>query len=79
MVPDGAIADRLRADSIEFRRLEEAHHQLDRELHQLQRRHVLTPAEEMHKRDLQKEKLAKKDHMADLIRRYRDQSLSVTA
>lgn len=79
MVPDGAIVDQLRATSIEFRQLEEAHHQLDSELNELQRRHVLTPAEELHKKQLQKEKLAKKDQMADLIRRFRDRDVSAAA
>lgn len=75
MVPDGAIVDRLRATSIEFKQLEAAHHRLDHVLNDLQRRHVLTPAEELQKRQLQKEKLAKKDRMADLIRQHRDEPL----
>lgn len=75
MVPDGAIVDRLRATSIEFKQLEAAHHRLEHELNDLQRRHVLTPAEELQKRQLQKEKLAKKDRMADLIRQHRDEPL----
>ncbi len=79
MVPDGAIADQLRANSIEFRQLEEAHHRLDVELNDLQRRHVLTPSEEVLKKQLQKEKLAKKDQMAALIRRFRDRDLSTAA
>ena len=75
MVPDGAIAEQLRATSIEYRQLEEAHHRLDAELSELQRRHVLTPAEELLKKQLQKEKLSKKDQMADMIRRRRDQEV----
>ena len=62
------IAERLRQSSLEFRELEEAHHRLDLELIQLQKRHVLTPAEELTMKDLHKEKLAKKDKMAELIR-----------
>ncbi len=76
MVPDGAIAEQLRATSIEYRELEEAHHRLDTELNELQRRHVLTPAEEIQKKQLQKEKLSKKDQMAEMIRRHRDKTLS---
>ncbi len=79
MVPDGAIAEQLRATSIEFRQLEEAHHRLDHELNELQRRHVLTPAEELLKKQIQKEKLAKKDQMADLIRRFRERDVSAAA
>ena len=69
------IAERLRQSSQEFRELEEAHHRLDLELIQLQKRHVLTPAEELTMKDLHKEKLAKKDKMAELIRVHRDHEL----
>ena len=69
------IAERLRQSSHEFRALEEAHHRLDLELIQLQKRHVLTPAEELTMKDLRKEKLAKKDKMAELIRVHRDHEL----
>jgi uncharacterized protein YdcH (DUF465 family) len=69
------IAERLRQSSHEFRVLEEAHHRLDLELIQLQKRHVLTPAEELSLKQLHKEKLAKKDKMAELVRVCRDHEL----
>jgi uncharacterized protein len=69
------IAEQLRQSSHEFRVLEEAHHRLDLELLQLQKRHVLTPAEELALKDLHKEKLAKKDKMAELIRVWRNHEL----
>jgi uncharacterized protein len=69
------IAEQLRQSSHEFRALEEAHHRLDLELLQLQKRHVLTPAEELAMKDLHKEKLAKKDKMAELIRVWRNHEL----
>lgn len=75
MISDGSIAERLRQSNTEFRELEESHHRLDAELNELQKRHVLTPAEEVLKKQLQKEKLLKKDKMAELIRVYRDQEL----
>ncbi len=75
MLTDSMIAERLRQSSHEFRVLEEAHHRLDLELIQLQKRHVLAPAEEQSLKHLQKEKLAKKDKMAELIRIYRDHEL----
>ena len=77
MLTDSMIAERLRQSSHEFRVLEEAHHRLDLELIQLQKRHVLTPAEEQSKKQLHKEKLAKKDKMAELIRVCRDHELQV--
>jgi uncharacterized protein len=75
MLTDSMIAERLRESSHEFRALEEAHHRLDLELIQLQKRHVLTPAEELSMKQLHKEKLAKKDQMAELIRFSRDHDL----
>jgi len=77
MLTDSMIAERLRQSSHEFRVLEEAHHRLDLELIQLQKRHVLTPAEELSMKSLQKEKLAKKDKMAELIRICRDHEFQV--
>jgi hypothetical protein len=75
MLTDSMIAERLRKSSHEFRVIEEAHHQLDLELIQLQKRHVLTPTEELSMKQLHKEKLAKKDKMAELIRVCRDHEL----
>ncbi|GMV51348.1 MAG: hypothetical protein UZ03_NOB001001931 [Nitrospira sp. OLB3] len=66
-----AITEQLRESNVEFRALEESHHRLDAQLADLQRRHVLTPAEEVLKKQLQKEKLATKDKMAELIRSFR--------
>lgn len=71
MLTDNAIVERLRESNHEFRELEDAHRRLDGELEELQKRHVLTPQEEVTKKQLQKEKLAKKDKMAELIRQYR--------
>ncbi len=73
MLPETAIVERLRESNHEFRELEDAHHRLDSELSEMQKRHVLTPQEEVTKKQLQKEKLAKKDRMAELIRDYRHQ------
>jgi len=73
MMSERAIAEQLRQCSTEFRELEESHHRLDNELAELQKRHVLTPSEELVKKQLQKEKLVKKDKMAELIRLYKQQ------
>jgi uncharacterized protein YdcH (DUF465 family) len=79
MLTDDAIVERLRQANSEFRELEVVHHRLDRDLNELQKRHVLTPAEELEKKRLQKEKLAKKDKIADLIRLYREEGLQAAA
>lgn len=73
MMTSDRIVELLRASSLQYRQLEEAHHRLDEELTELQRRHVLTPQEELMKKQIQKEKLAKKDRMAELVRQYREE------
>jgi uncharacterized protein YdcH (DUF465 family) len=75
MLTEDVIAERLRQSNHEFRELEESHHRLDSELNELQKRHVLTPAEEVVKKRLQKEKLAKKDKLAEFIRGYREHDM----
>lgn len=72
MLTDARVLELLRESNTEFRELEQIHHRLDAELAELQKRHVLTPQEELVKRQLQKEKLAKKDRMAEMIRLYRE-------
>jgi uncharacterized protein YdcH (DUF465 family) len=79
MLTDDAILEQLRQSNSEFRELEHSHHRLDLELNELQKRHVLTPAEELEKRRMQKEKLVKKDKLAELIRLYREQGLQPAA
>lgn len=71
MQNESQIAEVLRRSNSEFRELESSHHKLDAELSELQKRHVLTPHEEQLKKQIQKEKLAKKDKMAEIIRSHR--------
>lgn len=75
MLTEDAIMEQLRHTNTEFRELEESHHRLDLELNELQRRHVLTPHEEIEKKRIQKEKLVKKDKLAEIVRLYREQRL----
>ncbi len=78
MLTDERIAELLRASNFEFQQVEAAHHRLDAELAELHKRHVLTPQEELQSKQMHKEKLAKKDAMAKLIRAYRDQQAHST-
>ena len=75
MLTEDAIVEQLRRTNTEFRELEESHHRLHLELNDLQKRHVLTPNEEIEKKRIQKEKLAMKDKLAEFIRLHRDQRL----
>jgi len=79
MLTEEAIVEQLRQTNTEFRELEASHHRLDLELNELQKHHVLTPTEELDKKRIQKEKLAKKDRLAELIRLSREQGLQPAA
>jgi len=79
MLTEEVIVEQLRQSSTEFRELEASHHRLDFELNELQKRHVLTPSEELEKKRMQKEKLAMKDKLAGLIRLYRERGLQPAA
>lgn len=72
---DDPIADLLRQSNREFQELEESHHKLEANLVELRKRNVLTQQEEILKKQIQKEKLAKKDRMAELIRMYREEQV----
>jgi len=56
----------------ELRRYYEEHLDLERQLGALQQRHYLSPEEELHKKRLQKLKLAGKDRMMEILGRYRE-------
>ena len=73
MLTDEQVIECLRSSDEDFREVEESHHRLDAELQELLKNHTLTPQEELLKKQIQKEKLGKKDRMADMIRVYRNQ------
>jgi uncharacterized protein YdcH (DUF465 family) len=63
--------EHLRKTNREFVDLERRHLELERELGDLVKRRVLTAAEEIRKKNVQKEKLAMKDRMNDIVRHAR--------
>lgn len=65
------IIEILKKENEEFRKLYEEHRQLDRMLDEMNKKHYLTPEEEIEKKRMQKEKLYKKDKMAEMIRQYK--------
>ncbi|MFQ5950307.1 MAG: DUF465 domain-containing protein [Nitrospiria bacterium] len=71
MGENNQVIELLREKNRRFRILEEKHHALETSLQCLNRRKILTPQEELQKRTFQKEKLAAKDTMSDIIRHYR--------
>lgn len=68
---DSEIAEILKRENEEYRRLCEEHRNLEQILAELDKNKYLTPEEEIKRKDIQKQKLAKKDRMAELIREYR--------
>ena len=68
LVEDPVFLEKLRKTNREFVELEKEHKKLDDELSHLHKRKVLTAEEEVLKRRLHKEKLAKKDRMAEIYR-----------
>jgi uncharacterized protein YdcH (DUF465 family) len=65
------IIEILKKENEEFRTLYEEHRKLDNILNEMNKKHYLTSEEEIEKKRIQKEKLYKKDKMAEMIRQYR--------
>jgi uncharacterized protein len=65
------IREKLLKDSEEFRKLSDEHQKLDTLLAEIDRKVYLTPEEELERKTLQKQKLLKKDTMAEMIRVFR--------
>lgn len=70
-VAEDRVRAKLRNEDPEFQRLEEEHRQLDQQLMSFETHVYLSPEEELERRRLQKLKLAAKDRLTDMIRRYR--------
>lgn len=65
------IIELLRKDNEDFRKLADEHHNLDIQLAEMDKKVYLTPEEEMERKTLQKQKLMKKDKMAEFVRDYK--------
>jgi len=65
------IVEFLKKENEEFRRLSEEHRNLDEILVEIDSRRYLTPEEEIERKNIQKQKLLRKDKMAELIRNYK--------
>ncbi|MBI5181067.1 MAG: DUF465 domain-containing protein [Nitrospirae bacterium] len=63
------LIDYVRSVNNEYRRIEKIHHKLDEDLKKMDGRY-LTPDEEMLKKNMQKDKLIKKDRMTQILRDY---------
>lgn len=63
------LIDRLRRENDDFLMWEEKHKKLEREIRGLNRKHLLTPEEELLRKNLQKEKLISKDKMKEILKK----------
>jgi uncharacterized protein YdcH (DUF465 family) len=68
---ENEIVEFLKKQNEEFRKLSEEHRSLDGLLSEIDSKHYLTPEEEVERKRIQKQKLVKKDRMAELVREYR--------
>ena len=65
------IIEKMLKENEEFKKVSEEHHQLDGLLTEIDKKVYLTPEEEIERKKLQKQKLAKKDRMAEMIRDFK--------
>jgi uncharacterized protein YdcH (DUF465 family) len=65
------IVENLKKENAEFVKLMQEHHSLEGILTEIDKKVYLTPEEELERKKLQKQKLLKKDRMAELIRDFR--------
>ena len=68
---DEEIVEALKKVNDDFKKLCDEHKALNGLLDELNRKHYLSPEEELDKKRMQKEKLYKKDKIAELVRDYR--------
>lgn len=71
MEKEEKIIEMLREKNWHFRHLEKVHGELDQSLQQMGRRRILTPQEEVRKKEFQKKKLAAKDEMVEMVRQVK--------
>lgn len=70
------IAELLKKENEEFKKLSDEHRSLDVLLAEIDSKRYLTSEEEVERKKIQKQKLQKKDRMAELVRQYK-KSISV--
>ncbi len=68
------IVAKLLQENEEFRKVSEEHHTLDGVLAEMDKKVYLTPEEEIERKKLQKQKLLKKDMLAEMIRLFKKAS-----
>jgi len=70
-VSEEVLVARLRTEDPEFQKWEEEHHKLESSLASIDSHVYLSPEEEVERKRIQKLKLAAKDKMMEMVRRYK--------
>jgi [ribosomal protein S18]-alanine N-acetyltransferase len=65
------VREELIRENFEFRKLHNEHLNLDNQVREMTKRKIRTPEEELHRKQLQVEKLKAKDRMEDILRAHR--------
>jgi len=65
------VIELLKKENEEFRKIENEHRILDERIMEIDKKIYLTTEEELEKKKLQKQKLVKKDRLAELVREYK--------
>jgi len=68
---ENEIVEFLKKENEEFRKLSEEHRSLDGLLSEIDSKRYLSAEEEVERKRIQKQKLLKKDRMAELVREYK--------
>jgi uncharacterized protein len=65
------IVERLKMENEEFKKLSQEHRDLDGLLAEMDTKRYLSADEELERKRIQKQKLLKKDKMAEFVRQYK--------
>lgn len=65
------IVELLKKENEEFKKLSDEHRSLDVLISEMDNKRYLTPEEEIERKKIQKQKLLRKDRMAELVRQYK--------
>ncbi len=69
---ESEIVEMLRKENEDFKKIEAEHRSLDDKITSIDKNLYLTTEEELERKKLQKQKLAMKDRMAEIIRNYKE-------
>jgi uncharacterized protein YdcH (DUF465 family) len=68
---DTEIIEILKDQNEEYKKLYEEHRKLEQALAEIDKNKYITPDEEVERKKIQKQKLLKKDRMAEIVREYK--------